>query len=148
MRIRARLSNVGDAPIGSGWRCRVRRVGFPLALFAIAFHLALLFGHHHFDLSGERGFGNLPVAFAVLQTEQGTSAPDDDSRQDPAPAVPAHAPCFLCLAVHAGAHLSAGAPPLVLPIVYGRRPVLYPAGAPLIPPQRVAAFDSRGPPRV
>lgn len=137
------LSKVGNTPAGSRWRCCVRRVGLPLALAAVAFQLAFLFGHHHFELSGDR-LGSVPATSALLQTGQATPALDD-SRQGQAPA---HAPCVLCLAIHASASLDATAPQLVLAIAYERQPVSRRTGAPIMPPLRVAAFDSRGPPRV
>ena len=124
----------------------MRRVGHPLALFAIVFQLALLFGHHHFNLSDADWLGNEPAASGPLQTGQAAPTPSG-SRQDQAPATPTHGPCFVCMAIHAAAFLDVGAPLLVLPIAYERQPVSRPTVASILPPLRVAAFDSRGPPR-
>jgi len=143
MSTRARLSNAGNAPAGSRWRRSVQRVGRPIAVFAIVLQLALLFGHHHFDGFGQRG---LAQAFVLLQTGQASPAPDD-SRQSRAPVVPAHAACFVCVAIHAAASPDVSVPQLVLPVAYDRDPVPRPTVATVVPPLRAAAFDSRGPPR-
>ena len=58
MSTRALPSNAGNAPAGSRWRCSVRRAGAPLAGFAMLLQLALLFGHHHFDVFSQRGLAH------------------------------------------------------------------------------------------
>lgn len=143
MKTRALACNAGNRAAAGRCRGAVQRVGRPLALLAVVFQLALVFAHHHFDLS--RGLGEVAVASDLVQAGA-TTAPRDEGRPGQAPVTAAHAPCVLCTTIHAAATLGAGAPPLALPATFAGSAVPSLAVAPIVPPQRVAAFDCRGPP--
>ncbi len=143
MMTRALRCNTGTRSAAGHWRRAVRRVGRPLALFAIVFQLTLLFAHHHFDLARAHAADDVAAPVAL---KTGYTSPADDGR-DHAPVTPLHVPCVLCTAIHAAASPGAAAPVLVAPVAYGGAPMPRPAAALTVPPSRVAAFDPRGPPR-
>jgi hypothetical protein len=112
-----------------------------LALFAVAFQLALSFGHVHLD------------RFAPVSADEFTLASADAS-SDPRTA-PANPPdregladdcCPICTLIHlVGALVPAEAPSLSLPSVFGRLPSEAAVAFDLAAPQR-ALFAARAPP--
>jgi hypothetical protein len=146
MKTRTLACNAGNRAAAGRGRRAVQRVGRPLALFAIVFQLALAFAHHHFDLPLAHAAGNVPAAPVLAQADQSVT-PHDIRWPVDAPLAPVHAPCLLCTAIHAAASLDAAVPPLALPAACDGAAVPSLATAPIGPPQRVAAFDCRGPPR-
>ena len=115
--------------------------GACLALFAVAFQLALSFGHVHLD------------RFAPVSADEFTLASADASSD--ARAAPANPPdregladdcCPICTLIHlVGALVPAEAPSLSLPSVFGRLPSEAAVAFDLAAPQR-ALFAARAPP--
>ena len=95
------------------------RWGSYLALFALAFQLALTFGHVHLDRSAPTSADPFTVASTDASSDA-HSRPADPAGRD-------HRPddrCPICTLIHlAGALVPAEPPSLPLPIVFGRLPI-------------------------
>ncbi len=125
-----------------GWFRSRSRLGSWLALLALAFQLALSFGHVHLD-GGVRGFGHSPVLASVPAALDATAALDPASKDKPA-----HADdyCAVCALIHlAGALVPAEVPSLPLPIHFGQLPFGAAIDFVLTEPLR-ARFQARAPP--
>ena len=113
--------------------------GAYLALFALAFQLALTFGHVHLDRFA------LPTAdkFAVASADVSSDAPNVPA--DPAGDRADHR-CPICTVIHlAGTLVLAEPPSLPLPDVFGRLPTETAVAFDFAEPQR-ALFAARAPP--
>lgn len=83
------------------------RLGTCLALFALAFQLAVSFAHVHLD-----GSGRQPALFGGERIAAATTAPDPSNSGVPAPADEG---CAICALIHlAGSLICADAPSLVV----------------------------------
>src|SRR4030095_118330 len=91
------------------------RVGSYLALFALAFQLAVSFGHVHLDEIAPRSAD--AGAFASMQSGDEVNAPSSPTgREDVADDC-----CPICTLIHlAGALVPAATPALPLPSMFGR----------------------------
>src|SRR5262245_48345115 len=98
-----------------GWFRSRSRFGSYLALFALAFQLAVSFGHVHLDDAVPPSAG--AAAFASTQSGDEVNAPSTPTNhQDVADHL-----CPICTLIHlAGALVPAETPPLPLPRVSGR----------------------------
>jgi Protein of unknown function (DUF2946) len=118
-------------PLSAEWFCPVRdarsvttmrwfrsrsRVGSYLALFALAFQLAVSFGHVHLDHVGPASAGATALA--------STRASADDLNAPSSPTGHEDRPddfCPICTLIHlAGAIMPADTPPLPLPSIFAR----------------------------
>ena len=125
-----------------GWFRSRSRLGSWLALFALAFQLALSFGHVHLD-RGVRGFGHPPVVASVPAAIDATAALDPAGKDKPALADDY---CAICALIHlAGALVPAEVPSLPLPLFLGRLPLAAAIDFDLTQPRR-ARFQARAPP--
>jgi hypothetical protein len=126
-----------------GWfRSRSRR-GSYLALFALAFQLALSFGHVHLE-------GGAPVArhasalFAVHPSNPSAAAADPAGKEFPALA---DDHCPICTLIHlASALVPTAAPTLPRLAVYGRIPFAPAVEFDLAPPHDYSPLGARAPP--
>jgi hypothetical protein len=85
------------------------RLGASLALFALAFQLAVSFAHVHLDGFGS---GRQPALFGAERIAAATIAPDRSNSGVPAPADEG---CAICALIHlAGSLICADAPSLVV----------------------------------
>jgi Protein of unknown function (DUF2946) len=124
-----------------GWFRSRSRLGSWLALFALAFQLAVSFGHVHLD--GVRGFGHPPVVASVPAAIDATAALDPAGKDKPALADDY---CAVCALIHlAGALVPAEVPSLPLPNFLGRLPLAAAIDFDLTQPRR-ARFQARAPP--
>ena len=116
------------------------RVGSYLALFALAFQLAVSFGHVHLDEIAPRSAG--AAAFASAQSGDEVNAPSSPTgREDVADDC-----CPICTLIHlAGALVPAEAPALPLPSVFGHLRLATAAEFDLAASQ-TALFRARAPP--
>ena len=114
------------------------RVGSYLALFALAFQLAVAFGHVHLDEIAPRSAG--AAAFASIQS--GVHAPSSPTgREDVADDC-----CPICTLIHlAGALVPAETPALPLPSMFGHVRLAAAVAFDLAAPQ-TALFQARAPP--
>ena len=112
------------------------RVGSYLALFALAFQLAVAFGHVHLDEPRSAG------AAAFAGTQSGVHAPSSPTgREDVADDC-----CPICTLIHlAGALVPAETPALPLPSMFGHVR-LAAAGAFDLAAPPTALFQARAPP--
>jgi hypothetical protein len=120
------------------------RLGSYLALFALAFQLALTVGHVHLD-GGVAGFRHSSILTDVWISIDAiaTTAPDPANHK-----APAHADnyCAACALIHlAGSFAPADPPSLPLPSVFGRLTSEAAVAFDLAAPQR-ARFAARAPP--
>ena len=123
-----------------GWFRSRSRLGSWLALFALAFQLALSFGHVHLD-GGVRGFGHPPVVASVPAAIDATAAPAGKDK----PAL-ADDYCAVCALIHlAGALVPAKVPSLPLPLFLGRLPLAAAIDFDLTQLRRTR-FQARAPP--
>ena len=120
------------------------RWGSYLALFALAFQLALTFGHVHLD--------RFALRENTRQINSRSPAADASSDARNAPADPAGRDdradhrCPICTLIHlAGALVFAEPPSLPLPAVFGRLPTETAVAFDFSEPQR-AFFAARAPP--
>jgi hypothetical protein len=99
-----------------GWFRSRSRVGSYLALFALAFQLAVSFGHVHLDHIAPVSAGATALADA-LPSADGLNAPSSPAgREDLADDC-----CPICTLIHlAGALVPSETPSLALPHVFGR----------------------------
>jgi Protein of unknown function (DUF2946) len=113
-----------------------------LALFALAFQLALSFGHVHLD-GGVRGFGHSSVLASIPAATDATTALDPADKDKP---VLGHDYCSVCALIQlAGASVPAEAPSLPLPIFLAQLPLAAATDFDLTEPQR-GRFQARAPP--
>src|SRR4051812_32761201 len=92
------------------------RWGSYLALFALAFQLALTFGHVHLDRQAPLSSAQLTLASADASTDASNAPADPKGRHDRA-----DDRCSICTLIHlAGALVLAEPPSLPLPDVFGR----------------------------
>jgi hypothetical protein len=115
------------------------RVGSYLALFALAFQLAVSFAHVHVDEIAPRSAG--AAAFASTQSGDEVNAPSGPtSREDVAD------DCPICALIHlAGALVPAEATPLPLPNMFGHLRLAAVVAFGLTASQ-AALFQARAPP--
>jgi hypothetical protein len=119
------------------------RLGSWLALFALAFQLAVSFGHVHVD---GKGSGHASILAGVLAI-QASTGPDSASppANDEAPAL-AHDYCAVCALIHlAGTVVVAQAPDLPVPALFGATQADPPAEVGLTA-RNHALFAARAPP--
>jgi Protein of unknown function (DUF2946) len=116
------------------------RVGSYLALFALAFQLAVSFGHVHVDETAPPSAGG--AAFASTQSGDEVNAPSSPTgREDVADDC-----CPICTLIHfAGAMLPAETPPLPLPNKFGHSRLDAAVEFDLAASHRVL-FQARAPP--
>jgi Protein of unknown function (DUF2946) len=116
------------------------RFGSYLALFALAFQLAVSFGHVHLDEIDPLSAGS--AAFASTQSGDEVSAPSSPTgREDVADDC-----CPICTLIHfAGAMVPAETPPLPLPNMFGHSR-LAAAVAFGVTASQAALFQARAPP--
>ena len=119
------------------------RLGAYLALFALAFQLAISFGHVHLERMSPPSAGMGASALAGAQP----SADDRNAPSKPAGREhPADDHCPICTLIHlAGALVPAEAPSLPLPTVVGRLRLEVAAEFDLTP-SHAALFRARAPP--
>ena len=120
------------------------RLGVYLALFALAFQLALSFGHLHLE-GFAAGRASVPAAAQALPSEQAsaTTAPDPAGHESPARTDDY---CAVCALIHLAGSLSpAEAPSLPLPMSFGRLRLETAVEFDLTAPHR-APFRVRAPP--
>jgi hypothetical protein len=115
------------------------RVGSYLALFALAFQLAVSFAHVHVDEIAPRSAG--AAAFASTQSGDEVNAPSSPTgREDVAD------DCPICTLIHlAGALVPAEATPLPLPNMFGHLRLAAVVAFGLTASQ-AALFQARAPP--
>jgi len=112
------------------------RVGSYLALFALAFQLAVSFGHVHLDEIAP------PSAGAFASTQSDVNAPSSPTGREHV----ADDFCPICTLIHlAGALVPAETPPLPLPSVFGRSRLEAAVEFDLAASHRVL-FQARAPP--
>jgi hypothetical protein len=116
------------------------RFGSYLALFALAFQLAVSFGHVHVDEIAPPSAGG--AAFASTQSGDEVNAPSSPAgREDVADDC-----CPICTLIHfAGAMLPAETPPLPLPNMFGHLRLAAALAFGLAASQ-TALFQARAPP--
>jgi Protein of unknown function (DUF2946) len=119
---------------------RSRRFGSYLALFALAFQLAVSFGHVHLDEIAPRSAG--AAAFASTQSGDEVNAPSSPpGREDVADDC-----CPICTLIHlAGALVPAETPSVALPNVFGQPRLELDPEFDLTASQ-AALFQARAPP--
>jgi len=119
------------------------RLGAYLALFALAFQLAVSFGHVHLERIAPPSVGTGASALAGAQP----SADDPKAPSKPAGREhPADDHCPICTLIHlAGALVPAEAPSLPLPTVFGRLRLELAAEFDLTA-SHAALFHARAPP--
>jgi hypothetical protein len=124
-----------------GWFRSRSRVGSYLALFALAFQLAVSFGHVHLDHIAPVSAGATALADA-LPSADGLNAPSNPAgREDLADDC-----CPICTLIHlAGALVPSETPSLALPHVFGRLRLGVAAEFDLTASQG-ALFRARAPP--
>jgi Protein of unknown function (DUF2946) len=117
---------------------RSRRFGSYLALFALAFQLAVSFGHVHLDEIAPRS----AAAFAGTQSgDEGNAPSSPTGREDVADDC-----CPICTLIHlAGALVPAETPALPLPSMFGHLRLAAAVEFDLAPSQ-AALFRARAPP--
>jgi hypothetical protein len=122
-----------------GWfRCR-SKLGAYLALFALAFQLAVSFGHVHY----------IAPSSALASTLASEQPPSDEANTPSSPAGHddlADRLCPICTLIHlAGAIVPAETPPLPLPSIFGGLRLEAAVAFDLRTSQR-AIFQARAPP--
>jgi hypothetical protein len=99
-----------------GWLRLRSRVGSYLALFAVAFQLALSFGHVHLEHMVPVSAGATALGRAQPSGDDLNAPSSPSGREDLADDC-----CPICTLIHlAGALVPAETPPLPLPSVFGR----------------------------
>ena len=132
-----------DAPSATtmNWFRSRSRWGSYLALFALAFQLALTFGHVHLDRFAPPTADKFAVASADASSDARNAPADPAGRDDRAD----HR-CPICTLIHlAGALVLAEPPSLPLPAVFGRLRTETAVAFDFSEPQR-AFFAARAPP--
>jgi hypothetical protein len=117
------------------------RVGSYLALFALAFQLALSFGHVHLEHMAPVSAGATALADALPSADEVNAPSNPAGREDLADDC-----CPICTLIHlAGALVPAETPPLPLPSVFGRLRLEAAVEFDLMASHR-ALFQARAPP--
>ena len=117
------------------------RLGAYLALFALAFQLAVSFGHVHLEHFTPPSAGASALAGAQPSADDPTAPSKPAGREHPA-----DDHCPICTLIHlAGALVPAEAPSLPLPTVFGRLRLELAAEFDLTP-SHAALFRARAPP--
>src|SRR5437016_14260352 len=99
-----------------GWFRSRSRVGSYLALFALAFQLAVSFGHVHLDHIAPASAGATAPASAQPSGDEINAPSSPSGREDRADDC-----CPICTLIHlAGALVPAETPPLPLPSMFGQ----------------------------
>jgi hypothetical protein len=123
------------------WFRSKSRWGSYLALFALAFQLALTFGHVHLDRLAPLSSDGLTIASADASTVASDAPADSKGRHD---RTDDH--CPICSLIHlAGALVLAEPPSLPLPDIFGRLSSEPALAFDFAEPQR-ALFAARAPP--
>jgi Protein of unknown function (DUF2946) len=124
-----------------GWFRSRARLGSYLALLALAFQLALSFGHVHLDHVAPASAGAMAIASTQPSTEEVNAPSVPAGREDVADDV-----CPICALIHlAGALVPVEMPPLPLPSIFGS--VLHEAAARFdVTAAPSARFRARAPP--
>jgi hypothetical protein len=123
------------------WFRSKSRWGSYLALFALAFQLALTFGHVHVDRLAPLSSDRLTIASADASTDASNAPADSKGRHDPT-----DDRCAICTLIHlAGTLLVAEPPSLPLQHVFRRLPIETAVAFDFSEPQR-AFFAARAPP--
>jgi Protein of unknown function (DUF2946) len=120
------------------------RLGSWLALFALAFQLAVSFGHVHVDAKGvdAKGLGHAAVLADHASTGADSASP---AESDETPAL-ADGYCAVCALIHlAGAVVATQAPDLPVPVLFGATQADPPAQFGLTARSH-AQFAARAPP--
>jgi Protein of unknown function (DUF2946) len=117
------------------------RVGSYLALFALAFQLAVSFGHVHLDEIAPPSAGAAAFANAQPSSDEVNAPSSPTGREDVADDC-----CPICTLIHlAGAMVPAETPPLPLPNMFGHSR-LAAAVAFGVTASQAALFQARAPP--
>jgi Protein of unknown function (DUF2946) len=123
------------------WFRSKSRWGSYLALFALAFQLALTFGHVHLDRLAPLSSDRLTIASADASTDASNAPGDSKGRHDRA-----DDRCPICTLIHlAGALVLAEPPSLQLPDIFSRLSSEPALAFDFAEPQR-AHFAARAPP--
>jgi Protein of unknown function (DUF2946) len=123
------------------WFRSKSRLGSYLALFALAFQLALTFGHVHLDRLAPLSSDRLTIASADASTDAINAPGDSKGRHDRA-----DDRCPICTLIHlAGALVLAEPPSLQLPDIFSRLSSEPALAFDFAEPQR-AHFAARAPP--
>jgi hypothetical protein len=126
-----------------GWFRSRSRWGSYLALFALAFQLALSFGHVHIE-GGAPFSGHASALFAVHPSSASAAAVDPAGKESPAPADDC---CPICTLIHlAGALLPAAAPALPRLAVFEQVPFAAAVEFDLARPHYYSPLGARAPP--
>jgi Protein of unknown function (DUF2946) len=124
-----------------GWFRSRSRLGSWLALFALAFQLAVSFGHVHLDRVGPVSSDAATLASAQASADV-TNAPSSPPSRDGL----ADDCCPICTLIHlAGALLPSEPPSLLLPSIVARSPIEMAFEFDLTASQH-ARFQARAPP--
>ena len=123
------------------WFRSRKRAGSYLALFALAFQLAVSFGHVHLERIAPPSVGASALAHAQPSAADLNAPSNPTGREDLADDC-----CPICTLIHlAGALVLAEPPSLPLPDVFGRLPTETAVAFDFAEPQR-ALFAARAPP--
>ena len=126
-----------------GWLRSRLRWGSYLALFALAFQLALSFGHVHIE-GGEPLSGHASTLFAVHPSNASEAAVDPAGKETPALADDC---CPICTLIHlAGALLPAAAPAVSRLAVFEQAPFVAAVEFDLPRPHYYSPLGARAPP--
>jgi hypothetical protein len=126
-----------------GWLRSRSRWGSYLALFALAFQLALSFGHVHIE-GGAPHSGHASALSAVHPSSADAAAVDPADKESPALADDC---CPICALIHlAGALLPAAAPAVSRLAVFGRVPFAAVVEFDLARPHYYSPLGARAPP--
>jgi hypothetical protein len=126
-----------------GWFRSRSRWGSYLALFALAFQLALSFGHVHIE-GGAPLSGHASALLGVHASTASTAAVDPASTETP---TLADESCPICTLIHlAGALVPAAAPALSRLVVFERVPFAAAVAFDLTKPHYYSPLGARAPP--
>jgi hypothetical protein len=124
-----------------GWFRSHSRLGAYLALFALAFQLAVSFGHVHLDEIAPPSAGAAAFAHAQPSSDEVNAPSSPPGREDVADDC-----CPICTLIHlAGALVPAEPPSVALPNVFGQPRLELDAAFDLTASQ-AALFQARAPP--
>jgi hypothetical protein len=124
-----------------GWFRSRSRLGSYLALFALAFQLAISFGHVHLDHIAPLSSGAIALANAHPSGDEANTPSSPTGREDLGNDL-----CPICTLIHlASAIVPADTPPLPLPSIFGGLRLKTAVACDLTASQR-ALFQARGPP--
>src|SRR5262245_42198993 len=124
-----------------GWFRWRSRLGAYLALFALAFQLAVSFGHVHRDYIAPTSALASALASEQPPSDEANAPSRPTGREDLADDL-----CLICTLIHlAGTLVPADAPPLPLPSIFGRMRLEAAAAFALTASHHVL-FQARAPP--